>query len=216
MAERIESSRKFNDIRSEQRNRKGPELIRNDEGKSVNQISLSKSKNSHKYERNATNDENASPVDGEMRKSKARSHNGLRYSHSSSHTDRPAQNYITDAEINTRGYVDQNGQIHYSIPVLPVTREPTYTVKETASERRSDAVSCESNLCGRKDGNIVRVVRCSVGDKDDRGRLDYQMYDDGRIYDLKCSDGRSLVLSFSRKEAALVVNRRRSCCPSFS
>lgn len=63
-----------------------------------------------------------------------------------------------------------------------------------------------SELREGKYGDIVGIVTCSVGDNDDRGRLDYQVYDDGRIYDLKCSDGRSLMLSFSKKVALIFNN----------
>ncbi|KAL3993844.1 hypothetical protein ACH3XW_19265 [Acanthocheilonema viteae] len=173
---------------------------------------------------NTSSEQNIAPTDGQMKRSKERIQRGSYYESGSS--DPSAENYITDAEINTRGYIDRNGQIHYSIPVLPRGNEPKHTVKRTEhvtiSHRNSgqsihlDTTNSKSELRRKRDGNIVGVVTCSVGDKDDRGRLDYQVYDDGRIYDLRCSDGRSLVLSFSKKDAALVTNLGGSENPSLS
>uniref|UniRef100_A0A1I8EXV3 Uncharacterized protein n=1 Tax=Wuchereria bancrofti TaxID=6293 RepID=A0A1I8EXV3_WUCBA len=100
---------------------------------------------------NEINKRKMSSIGGQTKRSKERIQRGLYYG--VNNLDPSAENYITDAEINTRGYVDRN-----------------------------------------------------VGDNTDRGRLDYKVCDNGRIYDLKCSNGRSIVLSFSKKNAALVTN----------
>ncbi|VDM21817.1 unnamed protein product [Wuchereria bancrofti] len=155
-----------------------------------------------------------SSIGGQTKRSKERIQRGLYYG--VNNLDPSAENYITDAEINTRGYVDRNGQIHYSIPIFPKATESKHTTKKTGhvfissenSERsiHSHTSNSNSELGDEKDGNILRVITCSVGDNTDRGRLDYKVCDNGRIYDLKCSNGRSIVLSFSKKNAALVTN----------
>ncbi|KAK6104004.1 hypothetical protein QQG55_14620 [Brugia pahangi] len=154
-----------------------------------------------------------SSIGGQTKRSKERIQRGSYYG--VNNLDPSAENYITDAEINTRGYVDRNGQIHYSIPIFPKATESKHIAKKTGhvfissenSERSIHSYTSNSKSeLGDEKGTILGVITCSVGDSTDRGKLDYKVCDNGRIYELKCSNGPSMVLSFSKKNAALVTN----------
>ncbi|VDN84078.1 unnamed protein product [Brugia pahangi] len=147
-----------------------------------------------------------SSIGGQTKRSKERIQRGSYYG--VNNLDPSAENYITDAEINTRGYVDRNGQIHYSIPIFPKATESKHIAKKTGhvfissenSERSIHSYTSNSKSeLGDEKGTILGVITCSVGDSTDRGKLDYKVCDNGRIYELKCSNGPSM-------NAALVTN----------
>uniref|UniRef100_A0A915PY83 Neprosin activation peptide domain-containing protein n=1 Tax=Setaria digitata TaxID=48799 RepID=A0A915PY83_9BILA len=162
-------------------------------------------------EMKCSNSDKNTPIGSLIRRSKEGMHSGPYYGQNN--LDPSAENYITDAEINTRGYIDRNGQIHYSIPLLPKEIKSTKLAPKKDSHIVSSKQSDSSDIKSESRegyGNIIGTMGCPVGDGNDRGILDYQVYDSGRVYNLKCPDGRSLVLSFSKKSAGLETNWHKS------
>ncbi|VDK28931.1 unnamed protein product [Gongylonema pulchrum] len=139
------------------------------------------------------------------------------------------ENYVTDAEINTRGYIDRYGRIYYAIPILPENNESKKGGKlpqghvivtnkrsersirnynpdvESSSPKKADAAAATAAAAADSatDGVIGRI-ECRVGDNTDRGILHYLVHDSGRTYDMKCPDGRTVVLSFRNEVLSLI------------
>lgn len=60
-------------------------------------------------------------------------------------------------------------------------------------------VRTESEESSIRSGGVVSTIECVVGEADDCGKLRYLIQNDGRTYELKCSNGRSVLLNFSKK-----------------